>query len=323
MNGKAISPLQYFGLAPGLVGVDQANVQIPADMREGCAVPLAIAGAFSVSPTVTVSIRSARGQCIDPSTQSYGTITLLRTIATGTSEDGETDTLTASFPSGPDLTRPAETQTPITGYVTQVIQPVEAARTCPVAGYDQLSAGSIAVSGPKGSATAMPTTVAGSSMYSLNLPAGFVTGGAYNIFAAGAASIGPFQGNMIVDPPIQITGHQIPSDMFEPIAVQWTGGAATSMVKVSLVYKSFVTYMAYGYTAATAGSYSFQPLCTGHSVSSGGNGVFCGFGIPGLTEVVVEQMPATDQIATFHATGITSDIHAFWIYRYVIGITSP
>jgi len=35
---------------------------------------------------------------------------------------------------------------------------------------------------------------------------------------------------------------------------------------------------------------------------------------------MVEQMPATDQVSTFKASGITSDIRAYWIYRYVIGI---
>ncbi len=323
MNGSPILPLEYFGLAPDLVGLDQANVQIPADMREGCAVPLAIAGASLLSPTVTVSISPSRSQCTDPPTQSYGTITLVRTIATGTSEDGETDTLTASFPSGPQLTRPADSQTPVNGYVTNVIQPAAPSRSCPVPGYDQLSAGAIVVSAPNASATAEPTTVAGSTTYSLNLPVGFVTGGTYNVSAAGGAAIGAFQGSMMVDSPIQITADRIPADISsgEPLIVQWTGGAATSVVKVSLVYKTSLTqYTAYGYTAATAGSYNFQPICSGNPVSAGGNGVVCGFGLPGLSEVVVEQMPATDQVSTFRASGITSDIRTYWIFRYVIGI---
>jgi uncharacterized protein (TIGR03437 family) len=320
MNGSSILPLEYFGLAPDVVGLDQANVQIPADMREGCAVPLAIAGASLLSPTVTVSISPSRGQCTDPPTQSYGTITLARTIATGTSEDGETDILTASFPSGPQLTRPADSQTPVNGYVTNVMQPAGPSRSCPVPGYDQLSAGAIVVSAPNASATAQPTTVAGSTTYSLNLPVGFVTGGAYSISAAASAAIGAFQGSMTVDSPIQVTGYsQVAYN--EPLTVQWTGGAATSVVKVSLVAKTGLTqYTAYGYTAATAGSYSFQPICSGNPVSAGGNGVVCGFGLPGLSEVVVEQVPAADQVSIFQANGITSDIRAYWIYRYVIGI---
>jgi uncharacterized protein (TIGR03437 family) len=319
LNGSSILPLQYFGLAPGLVGLDQANVQIPSDMRQGCAVPLAIAGESLRSPTVTVSISLSRGQCTDPPTESYGTITLMRTIATGTRDDGETDALTASFPSGPQLTRPAYTQTPMNGYVTNIPQLAAPSRACQVPGYGQLSAGAIVVSAPTGSATAEPTTVAGSATYSLNLPVGFLTGGAYNISLAGSAVIGAFQGSMTVDSPIQVTGYS-QAAYNEPLIVQWTGGAATSVVKVSLVAKTGLTQnTAYGYTAATAGSYSFQPICSGNPAPAG-NGVYCSFGIPGLSEVVVEQMPATDQVSTFQASGITSDIRAYWIYRYVIGI---
>jgi len=321
MNGGSLFSLQYFGLAPGLIGLDQANLQIPADMRQGCAVPLAIAGASLLSPTVTVSVSSSRGQCTDPPTQSYGTITLTRTIATGTSDDGETDTLTASFPSGPQLTRPADSQTPMNGYTTTAnIQLPAPSRVCPVPGYVQLSAGAIVMSGPNGPATAEPATLAGSTSYSLNLPAGFFTGGTYDISAAGSAAIAAFQGSMTVDSPIQVTGYSQAADN-APLIVQWTGGAAASVVKVSLVaYAGLTQYTAYGYTAATAGSYSFQPICAGNPVSAGGNGVFCTFGIPWLSEVVVEQMPATDQVATFRANGITSDIRAYWNNRYVFGI---
>jgi uncharacterized protein (TIGR03437 family) len=322
MNGEAFQPLEYFGLAPDLVGLDQVNFQIPAGMREGCAVPLAISGAYSLSPTVTVSLRASHGQCVDPPTQSYGSITLLRTIATGTNVDGETDTLTASFPSGPQLTRPAETQTPVVNGFATSFQEAGPGRSCPVAGYSQLSAGAIAVSGPNGSATVAPNPVAGSSTYSLNLPVGFVGGGVYNISAVGSAAIGSFHGSMTLDSPIQITGHQVPADISsgQPITVQWSAGAATSVVKVSLVYKSFLTeYTAYNYTPASTGSYSFQPICSGNPFPAG-NGVMCGFGLPGLTEVVVEQMPAIEQVSAFQASGITSDIRASWTYRYVFGI---
>ncbi len=170
-----------------------------------------------------------------------------------------------------------------------------------------------------------PTAAPSSPTYSLNFPAGFVTGGIYNISAAGGSAIGPFQESITVDSPIRITNTQIPADISsgQPITVAWSGGASTSTVKVSLVYKSALgDYTAFGYTPSTTGSFTFQPICFGHSVSSGGNGVICGFGIPGLTEVVVDQMPATGQVSTFPAPGITSDVQATWDYRYVFG-TNP
>lgn len=80
INGNALLPLQYFGLTPNLVGINQANLKIPLNTREGCAVPIVIAGSFAVSQTVSLSIRSSRGQCVDPATQSYGAIRLTKTI---------------------------------------------------------------------------------------------------------------------------------------------------------------------------------------------------------------------------------------------------
>jgi hypothetical protein len=35
------------------------------------------------------------------------------------------------------------------------------------------------------------------------------------------------------------------------------------------------------------------------------NGVVCSFGVPGITEIVVEQMPLADQILTFQASGLS------------------
>jgi hypothetical protein len=326
INGGNLQGLQYSGLAPNLVGTDQANLQIPTDTRDGCAVPLAIAGAFTISPTVSISVHSSRGQCIDPVTQSYGTIALVKTISTGTDQDGETDTLSASFPSGPQLVRPVESQGPVNGYIGNSIQLPDPSRACPVAGYLQLSAGTITVSGPNGSATATPSSATGSVTYSRSLPPGFLGAGTYGISATGSSTVGAFQGKVMLDPPIQITAVHPPANVSagEPFTVQWSGGSPGSVVKVSLRFKRFMTeYASYGYTSAGAGTYSFQPICSGHSVESGGNGVFCSFGLPAVTEVVVEQMPATNQVSTFNASGITGDIQVRWTYRYVIGLARP
>ncbi|MEO8659045.1 MAG: IPT/TIG domain-containing protein [Bryobacteraceae bacterium] len=80
----------YSGLAPNLAGASQVNIQIPATMREGCAVPLSMnAGALLwASPTVTISVAKNRGQCSDPPVESYGEVILERTIAVGTTSDG-------------------------------------------------------------------------------------------------------------------------------------------------------------------------------------------------------------------------------------------
>jgi uncharacterized protein (TIGR03437 family) len=326
IDGGSVQNLQYFGLAPNLVGTDQANLQIPIGTRDGCAVPIAIVGGeFTISPTVSISVHSSRGQCVDPPTQSYGTIALVRTISTGTSEDGETDTLSASFPSGPQLVQPVESQTPVNGDIFNSPQFSGPSRSCPVAGYLQLSAGALGVKGPNGAAIVAPSSTSGSAAYSQNLPQGFLGAGTYSISASGGSIVGPFQGSVTLDAPIQITA-VTPGETGSsgtPYTIAWTGGSPNDMVKVSLVSQGFTSVTSdYGYTPASTGFFSFQPICSGNPVSAGGNGVFCTFGIPGVTEVVVEQMPATAQVSSFQASGITGGIQVSWTYRYIVGLAT-
>jgi uncharacterized protein (TIGR03437 family) len=326
MNGAGSFPLPYLGLAPGLIGTDQANLQIPIGTRNGCAVPVEIEGALAPSQTVSISVNATRGQCADPATQSYGTISLVKTMsigtsAGGTSADGEIDTLSAEFPSGPQLTRPALNQSTAPGsYIANSPAPPMPSRSCPVTGYAPLSAGTINVSGSTGSASMAPDLTSGSVVYSKSLPAGFLFGGTYSVSASGSADVGPFEESVTVDPPIQITAVGMPANSPNPITIAWTGAAPNSVVKVSLVYKSFMSSTSsYGYAPASAGSFSFQPVCSGNPVPMG-SGVVCSFGLPGITEVVVEQMPLANQVPTFQASGITGGVQVWWTYRYVIGL---
>ncbi len=324
LDGESNLTAQYIGLAPGLVGTDQANIQIPIGTRNGCAVPLAIKGAYFISPVVSISVNASRGQCSDPPAQSYGTINLVRTISSGTANDGETDTINASFPVGPQLTRPsAESQTlPYPGsYIANVLSVIAPGRSCPVAGYSQLSAGPITVSGPKGSVTAAPTTASGFVSYSKVLPQGFLTGGTYGISASGDGPVRGFQGSFALDPPIQLTLIHRPTASDGTYTVNWTGGAPSSIVKISLLLKTpVIDQMDYTYTTADAGTFSFEPLCSGHSIASGGNGVYCSFGLSGINEIVVEQMSPTAGIPVFQANGVTGDIQISWKYKYIFGI---
>lgn len=323
MGGQNGYPLQYFGLAPGLVGVDQANLQIPIGAPQGCAVPIAIDGGLfnMTSPTVSISVHSSRGQCVDPPTQAYGSVALVKTVSTGTSDDGEADTLTATFPFGPQLTRPVDSQTPENGYVVSTRLPAPG-RSCPVLGYGHLSAGDISVNGPSGQGTAGPISVAGSIAYSETLPPGFLSAGSYAISADGGSNVGPFQASVTVDSPIQIKAVTPGSDVAPgtPYTVTWSGGSANDVVKLTLVYQHWIyDEFDYGYAPASAGSISFYPFCSGNPVSAGGNGVVCGFGLTDVTEIVVEQIPASAQIPTVLAAGLTGGVRVLWSYRYVFG----
>jgi uncharacterized protein (TIGR03437 family) len=57
IGGIPAPVIQYSGLAPGLVGLYQVNVQVPAGVTSGSAVPLVISIGGSISNTVTIAVQ--------------------------------------------------------------------------------------------------------------------------------------------------------------------------------------------------------------------------------------------------------------------------
>jgi uncharacterized protein (TIGR03437 family) len=55
--GGINAPVHFAGLAPGFVGLYQVNVQAPAGVTAGSAVPLVLTQAGVSSNTVTLAIR--------------------------------------------------------------------------------------------------------------------------------------------------------------------------------------------------------------------------------------------------------------------------
>jgi hypothetical protein len=321
--GTAYITPAYEGLAPGLVGVDQMNFQIPQGTLEGCSVPVVLYGALS-SPPVALSIHTGRGKCSDPPVQSYGQIELIKTIASGTSADGETDAFIATFPSGPGMSPPLPLATvPAGGYIGRVSPPSAItvpglSRTCAVPGYSDLSAGPITISSLVTSAVAEPVIQVGGAAYQQTLPAGFIAPRTYQISASG----GPvqLQGSIEVGSPIQVhTATLAPGTVVSssvPFTVSWTGGDPGTLVTVYIVSGTGLAALAdYAQADASAGTVTFDPMCSGNP-SPMGNGVFCSFGLPlAPLEVVVD----VSNTIPFSAEGITGGVQATWDYRYVFG----
>ncbi len=69
----------WAGRAPGFVGLDQINIAVPDDVREGCAVPLQFAS-DSLSQPVTMAIHNGGGHCVDPPSAGYGQVVWEKTI---------------------------------------------------------------------------------------------------------------------------------------------------------------------------------------------------------------------------------------------------
>lgn len=315
----------YAGPAPMLVGIDQINFLIPQGAREGCAVPVSVDSHGLIGPTLSISIHSGRGKCVDPPIQSYGQVTLTKTTASGTDNDGVTETLTAAFPSAPGLKAPQQNDPSLESRIMNVPVYTTVSRTCE--GYPHLSAGAIGVKAAATGETVIvqPIPVAEGVIYQQALPNGFIQPGQYTISASGDPVA--FDGTLSVGSPIQIQTPLVPGTPIpwnQPLVIKWMGGDPGTLVKVSLISGQdqglFYAYD-YGYAAATTGSFAFSPICSGNPVGLGGNGVICSFGLPSSrnARVVAEVAPAPSKVTQVGAKGITGAVQVFWVYRYVFG----
>src|SRR5579872_961840 len=228
----------FGGRAPGLVGVDQMNVIVPLDVRQGCAVPLQAQTRSTLSQPVTVSIHAGGGQCVDPPLGSAGQILLKKSVVLNDSTVPESDTLTASFPASPGKT----SLPPAVLGIFDGIQDAIPAPACPIPGYSTLNAGVITMTGPGLSPTQIPPAVSnGNASYRASLPTGSIQPGAYQISSTGGASLGPFQTVLNAGAGIQITS-QFPKGPLRgifPYTVNWTGGQPGAVVTLQVIAHLF------------------------------------------------------------------------------------
>jgi uncharacterized protein (TIGR03437 family) len=317
--GSATASTSPVGSAPGLW---ETIFQIPAGTREGCSVPIAVESLavpqFTLSPPLSISIHSGRAQCIDPPIQSYGRVSLTKTIASGTANDGETDTLTAVFPSAPGLQPPLA---PNLEDYNSIFGPVTVSRSCPVPGYTSLAAGNIRVQAPNDmSVTAQPIGQMAGVAYQQQLPFGFIASGPYTISASG----GPvtFEAAMNVDSPIQIQtpyprGTTISTS--QALTVNWTGGTPGDLVKITFTSgPGFNRASDWAYADAGSGTLTIFPFCPqGIYYTSGPNACSLGLETSNDAQVIVEVSPRSP--VSVGAQGITGKLQVSWTYRYVFG----
>jgi uncharacterized protein (TIGR03437 family) len=302
----------WAGLAPGLIGVDQFNFQIPETAREGCAVPLQVFGFYGISQPVTVAIHKRGGQCVDPPSAGYGQITWEKTTTTyppGGGSATQSDTLTVSLQASPGKQAPV---TVFDGPIATGRDPFGPA--CPVPGYRSLDAGDISIQGPgfgpvpAAIGVLKEGPVSGLKIYSAALPAGTIRPGAFQVSASGGADAGAFQSTVQIGPGINITTPLagITVSQQQPFTVNWTGGDPNSWVTVRLVYHyGYQDRSAFGSVRASDGAVTFRPA-----------GVL-GFGLsPGRIEIVVEVSPDPSQVASFSAPGISLGGRHTWKYTY-------
>jgi hypothetical protein len=188
----------WAGRAPGLVGVDQINIEVPGTVRERCAVPMQFAS-DSMSQPVTIAIRNGGGPCVDPPSAGYGEIVWEKTIITTPNATGggnsttESDTVTVSLQASPGRQAPIPPaytpgfELPIYVYFTPA---------CPVPGYRSLDAGTVSVQAPglastQATVVPLPGPIKGATMYQAALPNG--PSSPFTVTAAGGGDVAAFK----------------------------------------------------------------------------------------------------------------------------------
>ena len=295
----------YEGRAPGLVGVDQLNVLVPAGVRQGCAVPLQAEAGLTIqaeagSP-VSVSIHSGGGECVDPPLGSAGELVIMKSVVLNDSTVPESDTFTASFSASPGK-RPA---LPPRENISVPTSTLASGPVCAIPGYSTLSAGEITLSGSGLNPIRIdPAVTRGAVSYQSSLPVGALKPGNLQVSASGG-DIGPFQTTLGVGPEIKVTSQFPQGQVYGLLRVNWTGGTIGEVVTVRFVYHYFGgDEVSYFEVPATDGTWSLPIHPLQPPV------------LPPFTEIDVEVGPDPQQPQIISVPGLTLGLSVRWVYQY-------
>lgn len=313
-------PNWFGGRAPGLIGVDQFNLQVPATTREGCAVPFQVVSG-NISQPVPIAIRNGGGQCVDPPEAGYGQITWEKTVNTDASHTvTESDTVTVSLQTSPGKQAPPapvfmDSNTTLRSLPSSLVY---LGPLCPISGYRSLDAGKVAAQGLGFGPAAAPVAplrqgqVSGLTAYQATLPAGAIQAGSFTVSAAGGADVGAFQSGVQIGAGIQITtdlaGIVFPCN--KPVTINWTGGDPNAWVTITKVSHNGI-YDAYpipwqarvsdGMATLPAGINPLPRSCNPDSLPIG---------------LVIEVDPDPSETAAFSAIGLSFGGRHTWRYIY-------
>jgi uncharacterized protein (TIGR03437 family) len=301
----------YWGKAPGLVGVDQVNGQIPQGAPEGCQIPLRLGGSATYSQPVPLSIHTGRGACV-PQPISLGAFEW-RKIYPNNAPPSEQLYVRLSASEGAAF--PPLLQAASGGYA--LLAAYAPAPQCANLLPTSLDAGTEIIQVPGGQLD-LPTPLPPGGETTFALPVGTVGAGTHNVTAMGGKDVGPFSTTVTMPQPIQITsqfptGATIPCA--SPITVSWTGADDNSIVVIKLIAPNLLISSPYLETVVpgSAGTFTFVPMQTG-GLPSMTLPFFPACNIP--VEIDVTQMPAASATTTFSASGLTLGGRNTWKYEF-------
>jgi uncharacterized protein (TIGR03437 family) len=313
----------WAGRAPGLIGVDQFNVQVPLGVREGCAVPLRILSG-NISQPVTVAIRTGGGPCVDPPEQGYGQITWQK--AENIAASGavtETDSVTVSLQESPGKQAPPPAvfiddnngESPLYGSPTIYYGP-----SCRIAGYRSLDAGTITVQSPGAAPATVPAAplqqgqVSGLTVYQAALPVGTIQGGSFTASATGGADVSAFQSTVPIGAEIHFTTNltSLVVGCYGATKISWTGGDPNAWVTVSTfglpgVGDDYSSYRIIGQARVSDG----YVIAFGNP--NPGSATPCDYY---TTNIAIEVDPDPSEIPALSAAGLSLGGQHTWKYLY-------
>ena len=315
----------FAGRAPGWVGLDQVNIQVPETVREGCAVPLRVYVAqgplvagrpLGYSQPVVVAIHKGGGQCVEPPTEGYGQITWERTEATGIgTASGVTETLTAMFAGSPGKQAPSRP-----AYEARCRYGEESfGAFCGLPGRRSFDAGRITIQGQGfGPLQAVPAVSGDTTVYQAKLPAGTIRAREVQVEAGGGNEVGAFRSAVRIGSPIQVTspfppGTVLPSGnalgTLKFFDVTWTGGDPDSWVRLKIV----------GHNAAFD-SYTIceGPTSVGKFTITQTGGLFGSIAREHV-EIILEVVPGPSQDTGLSIPGLSLGGEHSWKYTYRFG----
>jgi uncharacterized protein (TIGR03437 family) len=232
---------EYCGLAPGLVGVDQINVRLPANSPQGCRVPLRVASLFHDAATTYLSVRDGGGACVEQPRVQLGEMRWTRkeVLGPGIGEQSHQESFSARFSQGESSSLLA-LQFPPLGFFRSFV----GERPQPGCGdYTgaNLSVGQLTLRTGGGAAAVVIdpiATVWGEYLYSSDLPPGSVGERAVGASAAGAGTVDSFYSEVLPVRSIEIATDLSPGTVIragEPFSITWTGGTSREIVHVKIV----------------------------------------------------------------------------------------
>lgn len=317
-------PIPVFsGRAPGLVGVDQINVYLPADGTtvQGCSVALQAVVPRSASQLVPISIHAGGGACVDPPPDTLATIRWEKdVVSSGIAEDPHTDRLLVEMIGGINKQRPRQTDPP---HNCTCGDSPPWAPSCPGFEDKHLDAGVLTLTGSAfGRLEVLPRQQQDGPRYEIAIPAGLIQPGTFSVTAGGGPDLGPFQSNLVLPAPIAVTTRLRPGAVisyYDDFSVAWTGGDSGMIVSVRLISNAAeLRRYCECSTEGSAGSVTLPTVPT-YDVF-GTNPRALPYIYPtDNAEVIIIVRPSLANEGEIDASGLTLGGTHSWLYRYYYG----